>query len=92
MFVPPTHVLNVINGNIVALCGIDIQDDDPQRNEATSGPRILDRLPLCPCYGFGENISHFSCESITVLNASKQQFLCTQESLEESTWNGKKCL
>ncbi|XP_029043209.2 polynucleotide 5'-hydroxyl-kinase NOL9 isoform X1 [Osmia bicornis bicornis] len=52
-FVPPTHVLNVINGNIVALCGIDIQDDDPQRSETTSGPRILDRSPLCPCYGFG---------------------------------------
>ncbi|XP_076394495.1 polynucleotide 5'-hydroxyl-kinase NOL9 isoform X1 [Megachile rotundata] len=52
-FVPPTHVLNVINGNIVALCGINTEDDESRGIEVTSGLRILDRSPLCACYGFG---------------------------------------
>ncbi|XP_053999282.1 polynucleotide 5'-hydroxyl-kinase NOL9 [Hylaeus anthracinus] len=49
---PPTHVLNVVNGNIVALCGIDGVDES-REIEYTSGLRVLTRLPLCTCYGFG---------------------------------------
>nr|XP_031834212.1 polynucleotide 5'-hydroxyl-kinase NOL9 isoform X1 [Nomia melanderi] len=51
--VPPSHVLNVVNGNIVALCGIDIENAELQTTDLTSGPRILNRIPLCSCYGFG---------------------------------------
>ncbi|XP_076276232.1 polynucleotide 5'-hydroxyl-kinase NOL9 [Lasioglossum baleicum] len=50
---PPTHVLSVINGNIVALCGIDLQDPESQPTDLVSGLRVLDRSPLCSCYGFG---------------------------------------
>ncbi|XP_078049554.1 polynucleotide 5'-hydroxyl-kinase NOL9 [Augochlora pura] len=50
---PPTHVLNVINGNIVALCGIDLNDAEPQQVEFVSSLRVLDRTPLCSCYGLG---------------------------------------
>ncbi|XP_035721327.1 polynucleotide 5'-hydroxyl-kinase NOL9-like [Vespa mandarinia] len=50
--VPPSRVLTVINGNMVALCGIDLTSDLLQ--EATSSkPRILTRAPLCACYGYG---------------------------------------
>ncbi|XP_033334173.2 polynucleotide 5'-hydroxyl-kinase NOL9 isoform X2 [Megalopta genalis] len=50
---PPTHVLNVINGNIVALCGIDLDDPESQQVELVSNLRVLDRPPICSCYGFG---------------------------------------
>ncbi|XP_076640892.1 polynucleotide 5'-hydroxyl-kinase NOL9 [Halictus rubicundus] len=50
---PPTHVLSVINGNVVALCGIDQQDPQSQPTDLVSGLRVLDRLPLSSCYGFG---------------------------------------
>lgn len=46
-----SHVLNIVNGNIVALCGIDMNNNEWQ--EAGSGPRVLNRSPLCACYGFG---------------------------------------
>ncbi|KAI4489599.1 hypothetical protein M0802_010929 [Mischocyttarus mexicanus] len=50
--VPSSHVLNVINGNMVALCGIDLTSD--VLNETVpSKPRILTRAPLCSCYGYG---------------------------------------
>ncbi|XP_026671327.1 polynucleotide 5'-hydroxyl-kinase NOL9 isoform X2 [Ceratina calcarata] len=52
-FVPSSHVLNVVNGNIVALCGIDINDSCLTESQAISGPRVLNRPPLCNCYGFG---------------------------------------
>lgn len=51
--VPPSHALNVVNGNIVALCGIDMNNNEWQEGESTAGPRILNRSPLCACYGFG---------------------------------------
>ncbi|OAD62476.1 Polynucleotide 5'-hydroxyl-kinase NOL9 [Eufriesea mexicana] len=51
--VPASHVLNVVNGNIVALCGIDVSNNESQEGENTHGPRVLNRLPLCACYGFG---------------------------------------
>ncbi|XP_076237496.1 polynucleotide 5'-hydroxyl-kinase NOL9 [Calliopsis andreniformis] len=51
--VPPSHVLNVMNGNIVALCGIDVEQVESEETEITSGLRVVNRLPLCPCYGFG---------------------------------------
>lgn len=52
--VPASHVLNVVNGNIVALCEIDVNSNE---DGITHGPRVLNRLPLCPCYGFGEHIN-----------------------------------
>ena len=51
--VPSSHVLNVVNGNIVALCGIDLEDGESRGAETISGLRVLDRSPLCSCYGFG---------------------------------------
>ncbi|CAD1477115.1 unnamed protein product [Heterotrigona itama] len=51
--VSPSHVLNVVNGNIVALCGIDLNNNELQANQTMAGPRILNRSPLCACYGFG---------------------------------------
>ncbi|XP_071863431.1 polynucleotide 5'-hydroxyl-kinase NOL9 isoform X2 [Bombus fervidus] len=51
--VPPSHALNVVNGNIVALCGIDMNNNEQQEGESMAGPRILNRSPLCACYGFG---------------------------------------
>lgn len=46
-----SHVLNIVNGNIVALCGFDMNNNEWQ--EAGSGPRVLNGSPLCACYGFG---------------------------------------
>ncbi|XP_050583028.1 polynucleotide 5'-hydroxyl-kinase NOL9 isoform X1 [Bombus affinis] len=51
--VPPSHALNVVNGNIVALCGIDMNNNEWQKGGSMAGPRILNRSPLCQCYGFG---------------------------------------
>ncbi|KAK1135743.1 hypothetical protein K0M31_000322 [Melipona bicolor] len=51
--VSPSHVLNVINGNIVALCGIDVNNNELQADQIMAGPRVLNRSPLCACYGFG---------------------------------------
>ncbi|KAF7388933.1 hypothetical protein HZH66_010070 [Vespula vulgaris] len=50
--VPPSRVLTVINGNMVALCGIDLTSDLLQ-DVILSIPRILTRAPLCTCYGYG---------------------------------------
>lgn len=50
--VPPSRVLTVINGNMVALCGIDLTRDLLQ-DVILSIPRILTRAPLCTCYGYG---------------------------------------
>ncbi|CAD6223056.1 GSCOCG00005372001-RA-CDS [Cotesia congregata] len=47
-----SHVLSVINGNIVALCGTDF-DDDQCDTEKVSYPKVLVRAPLATCYGFG---------------------------------------
>lgn len=57
--VPASHALSVINGNIVALCGIDLTEEPPQVPSAksTSSLRVLtQRSPLCTCYGFGKYI------------------------------------
>ncbi|XP_011138457.1 polynucleotide 5'-hydroxyl-kinase NOL9 isoform X2 [Harpegnathos saltator] len=52
--VPDTHALSVINGNIVALCGIDLTKESAQVSDNTSSLRVLtQRSPLCTCYGFG---------------------------------------
>ncbi|XP_017796480.1 PREDICTED: polynucleotide 5'-hydroxyl-kinase NOL9 isoform X2 [Habropoda laboriosa] len=51
--VPLSHVLNVVNGNIVALCGIDAETNESEVCEITFGLRVLSRPPLCSCYGFG---------------------------------------
>ncbi|XP_011348141.1 polynucleotide 5'-hydroxyl-kinase NOL9 isoform X2 [Ooceraea biroi] len=52
--VPASHVLNVVNGNIVALCGVDLTEESSQESENTCGLRVLtQRSPLCTCYGFG---------------------------------------
>ncbi|KZC12602.1 Polynucleotide 5'-hydroxyl-kinase NOL9, partial [Dufourea novaeangliae] len=51
--VSPSHGLNVLNGNIVALCGIDVEDAASNKTNTAYGPRVLNRLPLCSCYGFG---------------------------------------
>ncbi|XP_072746857.1 polynucleotide 5'-hydroxyl-kinase NOL9 [Anoplolepis gracilipes] len=49
--VPASHALSVINGNIVALCGIDLTEEE---SADTSTLRVLtQRSPLCTCYGFG---------------------------------------
>ncbi|KAI4489588.1 hypothetical protein M0802_010949 [Mischocyttarus mexicanus] len=50
--VPYSHVLSAINGNMVALCCIDLTSDLLQET-IPSKPRILTRAPLCSCYGYG---------------------------------------
>ncbi|XP_057324389.1 polynucleotide 5'-hydroxyl-kinase NOL9-like [Microplitis mediator] len=47
-----SHVLSVINGNIVALSGIDL-DDEQCNTEKVSYPKVLVRAPVATCYGFG---------------------------------------
>ncbi|XP_057323868.1 polynucleotide 5'-hydroxyl-kinase NOL9-like [Microplitis mediator] len=47
-----SHVLSVINGNIVALSGCDF-DDEQCDTEAVSYPKVLVRAPVATCYGFG---------------------------------------
>ncbi|KAK0078908.1 hypothetical protein PV325_001975 [Microctonus aethiopoides] len=49
------HALSVMNGNIIALCGIDSDNEQEQSIEESepSYPEILIRLPLTTCYGFG---------------------------------------
>lgn len=47
--------MNVINGNIVALCGIDLEEES-QHSELQSSVRVLNRVPLCACYGFGKYV------------------------------------
>jgi len=56
--VPASRVLSVINGNIVALCGVDLTEGSSgQESENTCGLRVLtQRSSLCTCYGFGKNI------------------------------------
>ncbi|XP_020290655.1 polynucleotide 5'-hydroxyl-kinase NOL9 [Pseudomyrmex gracilis] len=52
--VPASHVLNIINGKIVALCGIDLTEESSQVSEDVLSLRVLtQRSPLCTCYGFG---------------------------------------
>ncbi|KYM83239.1 Polynucleotide 5'-hydroxyl-kinase NOL9 [Atta colombica] len=52
--VPASRALNVINGNIVALCGIDLTEDSPKKSTNISNLQVLtQRSPLCTCYGFG---------------------------------------
>jgi len=50
-----SRALSVINGNIVALCGIDLAEESSQKSEDISSLRVLtQRSPLCTCYGFGK--------------------------------------
>ncbi|KYN15327.1 Polynucleotide 5'-hydroxyl-kinase NOL9 [Trachymyrmex cornetzi] len=52
--IPASRALNVINGNIVALCGIDLTEDSPKKSTNISNLQVLtQRSPLCTCYGFG---------------------------------------
>ncbi|XP_032681147.1 polynucleotide 5'-hydroxyl-kinase NOL9 isoform X2 [Odontomachus brunneus] len=52
--VPPSHVLNVINGNIVALCGVDLTEEPSQESDDSYDVRVLThKTSLCTCYGFG---------------------------------------
>ncbi|XP_077278296.1 polynucleotide 5'-hydroxyl-kinase NOL9 [Temnothorax americanus] len=52
--VPASRALSVINGNIAALCGIDLTEESAQESEGISSLRVLtQRSPLCTCYGFG---------------------------------------
>lgn len=53
-FVP--QVLSVMNGNIVALCGVDMEpteDANSEENVTVGYPTVLTRSPLATCYGFG---------------------------------------
>ncbi|XP_015184812.1 PREDICTED: polynucleotide 5'-hydroxyl-kinase NOL9-like [Polistes dominula] len=50
--VPPSNALKVINGSLVALCGVNwtgvvFPETVPPK------PRILTTVPLCICYGYG---------------------------------------
>ncbi|XP_029165496.1 polynucleotide 5'-hydroxyl-kinase NOL9 [Nylanderia fulva] len=52
--IPESHALSIVNGNIVALCGIDLTEESSQESTNISTLRILtQRSPLCTCYGFG---------------------------------------
>ncbi|XP_012282160.1 polynucleotide 5'-hydroxyl-kinase NOL9 [Orussus abietinus] len=54
--VPASHVLAAMNGNIVALCGVDLQNDLTETSAEEEGlkdPKVLARAPLSTCYGFG---------------------------------------
>lgn len=52
--VPASHILATMNGNIVALCGVDATDETPvSHSTADFYPKTLLRAPLSPCYGFG---------------------------------------
>ncbi|XP_029664906.1 polynucleotide 5'-hydroxyl-kinase NOL9 [Formica exsecta] len=52
--IPTSHALSIINGNIVALCGIDLTEESSQKSANISNLRVLtQRSPLCTCYGFG---------------------------------------
>ncbi|XP_012258392.2 polynucleotide 5'-hydroxyl-kinase NOL9 [Athalia rosae] len=54
-FVPASHILATMNGNIVALCGIDHTADEPQDPHVSEVyPKTLLRPPVTStCYGFG---------------------------------------
>ncbi|KAL6437027.1 hypothetical protein ACFW04_004972 [Cataglyphis niger] len=52
--VPASRALSIVNGNIVALCGIDLTEESSQESANISTLRVLtQRSPLCTCYGFG---------------------------------------
>ncbi|KAL0117277.1 hypothetical protein PUN28_010255 [Cardiocondyla obscurior] len=51
--VPESRALNVINGNIVALCGINLQAEEYSEESESSIRVLTQRSPLCTCYGFG---------------------------------------
>ncbi|KAJ8667725.1 hypothetical protein QAD02_009388 [Eretmocerus hayati] len=52
--VSPTHILAAMNGNIVTLCGVDLDDETSQaERESLKYPMVVIRPPLCTCYGFG---------------------------------------
>lgn len=68
--VPPSHVLRIINGNIVALCGIDLSEESQRQSENISNLRVLmQKSPLCTCYGFGK---YFGCVQWKKSSLSKQ--------------------
>ncbi|XP_014208497.1 polynucleotide 5'-hydroxyl-kinase NOL9 [Copidosoma floridanum] len=51
--ISPTHILAAMNGNLVALCGIDLDDDTSQKSrECLKYPMVLIKPPPCTCYGF----------------------------------------
>lgn len=52
--VPASHALSVVNGNIVALCGIDLTEESSQKTDVSTLRVLTQRSPLCTCYGFGK--------------------------------------
>ncbi|XP_043279847.1 polynucleotide 5'-hydroxyl-kinase NOL9 [Venturia canescens] len=51
-----SQILSIMNGNIVALCGVNMESLVPKNLEDNlegSYPRVLIRPPLSTCYGFG---------------------------------------
>jgi hypothetical protein len=44
-----------MNGNIVALCGVDLDDNIARHNNASlKYPRVLIKPLPCTCYGYGK--------------------------------------
>lgn len=52
--VPPTHVLAAMNGNIVALCGVDLPETFGNETFNNEYPLVIQKPPACTCYGFGK--------------------------------------
>lgn len=52
-----THMLAAMNGNIVALCGTDLDEDiSTEEKETLKYPMVMIKPPLCTCYGYGSSI------------------------------------
>ncbi|XP_058794759.1 polynucleotide 5'-hydroxyl-kinase NOL9 isoform X2 [Phymastichus coffea] len=50
----PTHILSAMNGNIVALCGTDLDDETSEEiKETLNYPMVIIKPPSCTCYGYG---------------------------------------
>ena len=59
--ISPTHMLAAINGNIVALCGIDLEANSTTADkENLNYPLVVIKPPACTCYGYGKNFSYIS--------------------------------
>ncbi|XP_001607103.1 polynucleotide 5'-hydroxyl-kinase NOL9 [Nasonia vitripennis] len=52
--ISPSHILAAMNGNIVALCGIDLDDDSSDTDkESLTYPKVVIKPPPSTCYGYG---------------------------------------
>ncbi|XP_063991001.1 polynucleotide 5'-hydroxyl-kinase NOL9 [Diachasmimorpha longicaudata] len=47
-----SHILSVMNGNIVAMCSFGSQDENSEPKKV-GYPKVMIRTPPCVCYGFG---------------------------------------